>query len=88
MPTRNINLTEHLDRLIQSEVGSGKFDARTLNVHKRQRLLGRDPQRSCQHDREGERTSDLEQVHEKACLTDYLLCNLLLCQRSVLTMPL
>jgi hypothetical protein len=61
---------------------------RNCRVHKRQRLLGRDPQRGCQYDREGERTPDLEQVHEKACLTDRLLHILLLCQRKVRTMSL
>jgi hypothetical protein len=81
-----------LHLLFERQPSSQIVDApvnRNCRVHKKQRmLLGRDSQRGCQHDREGERTSDLEQVHEKACLTDYLLCNLLLCQRSVLTMPL
>jgi antitoxin ParD1/3/4 len=41
MPTRNINLTEHLDRLIQSEVGSGKFGNASEVVREGLRLIER-----------------------------------------------
>jgi hypothetical protein len=45
-------------------------------------LLGNDPQRNHQYDRKGKRAPDPKHVHEQACLTDLLLCILLLYQRK------
>ena len=41
MPTRNINLTEHFDRFVESEVGSGKFGNASEVVREGLRLIER-----------------------------------------------
>lgn len=41
MPTRNINLTEHLDRLIEAEVGSGRYGNASEVVREGLRLIER-----------------------------------------------
>jgi antitoxin ParD1/3/4 len=41
MPTRNINLTEHLDRFIESEVGSGQYGNASEVVREGLRLMER-----------------------------------------------
>jgi len=41
MPTRNINLTEHLDRFIEAEVGSGRYGNASEVVREGLRLMER-----------------------------------------------
>jgi antitoxin ParD1/3/4 len=41
MPTRNINLTDHLDRFIEAEVGSGRFGNASEVVREGLRLMER-----------------------------------------------
>lgn len=41
MPTRNINLTDHLDRFIETEVGSGRYGNASEVVREGLRLMER-----------------------------------------------
>ena len=41
MPTRNINLTDHLDRFIEAEVGSGRYGNASEVVREGLRLIER-----------------------------------------------
>ncbi len=41
MPTRNINLTEHFDRFVEAEVGSGRFGNASEVVREGLRLMER-----------------------------------------------
>ena len=41
MPTRNINLTDHFDRFIESEVGSGRYGNASEVVREGLRLMER-----------------------------------------------
>jgi antitoxin ParD1/3/4 len=41
MPTRNINLTDHLDRFIEAEVGSGRYGNASEMVREGLRLIER-----------------------------------------------
>jgi len=41
MPTRNINLTDHLDRFIEAEVGSGRYGSASEVVREGLRLIER-----------------------------------------------
>jgi antitoxin ParD1/3/4 len=41
MPTRNINLTEHFDRFIEAEVGSGRYGSASEVVREGLRLIER-----------------------------------------------
>ena len=41
MPTRNINLTEHFDRFIEAEVGSGRYGNASEMVREGLRLIER-----------------------------------------------
>jgi antitoxin ParD1/3/4 len=41
MPTRNINLTDHFDRFIEAEVGSGRFGNASEVVREGLRLMER-----------------------------------------------
>lgn len=41
MPTRNINLTDHLDRFIEAEVGSGRYSNASEVVREGLRLIER-----------------------------------------------
>ena len=41
MPTRNINLTDHLDRLVEAEVGSGRYGNASEVVREGLRLIER-----------------------------------------------
>jgi antitoxin ParD1/3/4 len=41
MPTRNINLTDHLDRFVESEVGSGRYGNASEVVREGLRLMER-----------------------------------------------
>ena len=41
MPTRNINLTDHFDRLIEAEVGSGRYGNASEVVREGLRLIER-----------------------------------------------
>ena len=44
MPTRNINLTEHFDRFIEAEVGSGRYGNASEVVRAALRNLDREEQ--------------------------------------------
>lgn len=39
MPTRNINLTDHFDRFVEAEVGSGRFGSASEVVREGLRLM-------------------------------------------------
>ena len=41
MPTRNINLTNHFDRFIETEVGSGRYGSASEVVREGLRLIER-----------------------------------------------
>lgn len=41
MPTRNINLTDHLDRFVEAEVGSGRYGNASEVVREGLRLMER-----------------------------------------------
>lgn len=41
MPTRNINLTEHFDRFVEAEIGSGRFGNASEVVREGLRLIER-----------------------------------------------
>ena len=41
MPTRNINLTDHFDRFIEAEVGSGRYGSASEVVREGLRLIER-----------------------------------------------
>ena len=63
MPTRNVNLTEHLDRLIESGVTSGRFSNASEVVREGLRLLEK---------REQEDKAKLEWLRAAADRGDYV----------------